>query len=81
MKRMTQREIQNWLTYWSKSNLVAIDQINAFDQVHQARKYCACMRSGGFSYDLVSDLKIWRALENMRDPKKYPEREEVRAAG
>ncbi len=67
---MTQAEIQGWLTYWTNAKMVAFDQINAFDQVHLARKYCQCMRVGVFWN--VSDLDIWRALENMRSGK-YPE--------
>lgn len=70
---MKQAQIQAWLTYWQNAKMVAIDEINAFDQVHLARKYCSCMRVGVFSLDLVSDLDIWRALENMRGGK-YPER-------
>jgi hypothetical protein len=63
---MTQKEIQVWLRYWQNSRMVAIEEINAFDQVHLARKYCECMRVGIFSIDMVSDLAIWRTLENMR---------------
>mgnify|MGYP001565510147 CR=1 FL=1 len=68
---MTQQRIQEWLTYWTNARMVAIDQINAFDQVHLARKYCSCMRVGVFAG--VGDLAIWRALENMRDASKYPQ--------
>lgn len=67
---MTQKEIQGWITYWQNAKMVAIEQINALDQVHLARKYCSCMRVGVFAE--VSDLAIWRALENMRSGK-YPE--------
>ncbi len=70
---MKQKEIQEWLHYWQNAKMVAIDEINSFDQVHLARKYCECMRVGVFSIDLVSDLMIWRALENMRHGK-YQER-------
>lgn len=66
---MTQQAIQDWLRYWQNARMVAVDQINAFDQVHLARKYCSCMRVGVFAD--VSDLAIWRALENMRSGK-YP---------
>lgn len=67
---MKQADIQGWLTYWQNGGAVAVDEISAFDQVHLARKYCQCMRVGVFSN--VSDLAIWRALENMRSGK-YPE--------
>ncbi len=63
---MKQNDIQAWLEYWQNANMVNLDQISAFDQVYQARKYCSCMRSGVFSFDLVSDLEIWRALCAMR---------------
>jgi len=66
---MKQKDIQNWIGYWTSANMVAFDQINAFDQVYQARKYCQCLRVGLFCPDLVSDLDIWRALENMRNGK------------
>ncbi len=66
---MTQSKIQDWLTYWTNAKMVDVDQIRAFDQVHQARRFCSCMRLGVFA--AVADLDIWRALENMRDPSKY----------
>lgn len=61
---MTNAKIQDWLTYWTNAKMVAIDQINAFDQVHQARKYCECMRVGVFTD--VTDLQIWNALCALR---------------
>lgn len=61
---MTSKEIQGWLTYWANANMVAVDEIRAFDQVHLARKYCECMRVGGFAD--VTDLQIWRALLDAR---------------
>jgi len=61
---MNKAEIQNWLTYWENAGMVAVDNICAFDQVHQARKYCACMRQGVFTD--VTDLEIWRALVALR---------------
>ena len=64
---MRQQEIQDWLTYWQNANMVAIHAIRAFDQVHQARRFCSCMRVGVFAD--VTDLAIWRALENMRSDK------------
>lgn len=66
----TQAQIQNWLTYWQNANMVAVEEIRAFDQVHQARRFCSCMREGVFAD--VTDLAIWRALENTRSGK-YPE--------
>lgn len=63
---MKQNDIQTWLEYWQNAKMVDTDQIAAFDQVHQARKFCSCMRIGVFSADLVSDLEIWRALCAMR---------------
>lgn len=68
---MTQSEIQGWLQYWQNARMVSVEAIRAFDQVHLARKYCSCMRAGAFAD--VSDLDIWRALENMRSGK-FPER-------
>ncbi len=59
---MKQAEIIGWLEYWQNAKMVDVGQINAFDQVHLARKYCSCMRIGVFSPDLVTDLDIWRAL-------------------
>ena len=59
-------EIQKWLTYWQNAKMVAVAQILAFDQVHQARRFCACMREGVFTD--VTDLQIWRALTDMRKP-------------
>ena len=64
---MTITEIKSWLAYWKAGGMVAIDRIAAFDQVHQARKFCACMRQGVFAEDCVSDLQIWRALTEMRE--------------
>ena len=61
---MTEGRIIDFLQYWDKAEMVAIDQIRAFDQVYTARKFCACMRQGVFSD--VTDLQIWRALERMR---------------
>jgi hypothetical protein len=61
---MSEAEIQKWLEYWQVSQMVNVDQILAFDQVHQARRFCRCMRTGVFAD--VSDLQIWRALQNMR---------------
>jgi hypothetical protein len=69
-RAMRQKEIQAWLTYWQNANMVSVDKIRAFPQVHQARRFCSCMREGVFAG--VSDLDIWRALENMRSGK-YPE--------
>jgi hypothetical protein len=66
---MKQKDIQAWLSYWKLANMVDVDEINAFDQVHLARKYCPCMRVGAFEPELVSDLDIWRALENSRSGK------------
>jgi hypothetical protein len=63
---MAEREIQIWLDYWNRGNMVAIDEIQAFEHVYQARKYCSCMRFGVFSPDIVTDLQIWRALQSMR---------------
>ena len=63
---MKQQDVIGWLQYWQNAKMVAVDEINAFDQVHLARKYCECMRVGVFSPDLVSDLQIWRALQVMR---------------
>lgn len=63
---MTRSEIQSWLVYWRGANMVELDQINAFDQVQLARKYCPCLRRGPFSPGLVSDLQIWRALVALR---------------
>ena len=63
---MQQQQIINWLVYWNNAKMVAVDEIQAFDQVHEARKYCECMRVGVFNKDDVTDLQIWRALQSMR---------------
>jgi hypothetical protein len=68
---MTLSQIKDWLTYWNNARMVALDEIRAFDQVHQARKFCACMRQGIF-HD-VTDLQIWNALKALRSS---PERGE-----
>jgi hypothetical protein len=68
---MKQSKIQEWLTYWQNARMVDLDEIRAFEHVHQARRFCSCMRVGVFA--AVADLDIWRALENMRDGAKYPE--------
>ena len=62
---MTKATITNWLTYWTNANMVAVDEIRAFDQVHLARKFCECMRVGVFSD--VTDLQIWNAITAMRN--------------
>lgn len=61
---MTQTEIKSWLSYWNASKSVAVDRIRAFDQVHQARKFCRVMRVGVFAD--VTDLEIWNSLVSMR---------------
>ncbi len=61
---MTEARIQDWLRYWHAARMVAVDQICAFDQVYEARKYCSCMRVGVFTD--VTDLQIWRALTALR---------------
>jgi hypothetical protein len=63
---MKQNDIQSWLEYWQNAKMVDTDEIAAFDQVYEARKYCSCMRVGVFSEHLVSDLQIWKALCAMR---------------
>lgn len=63
---MRTQQIIEWLEYWNNAKMVSIDRIRAFDQVHLARKYCSCMRSGRFTEDQVSDLQIWRAIKEMR---------------
>ena len=63
---MTRKEIIDWLNYWQNRGMVSVDNICAFDQVHEARKYCLCMRIGVFRPHLVTDLQIWRALCEMR---------------
>ena len=65
MATLSQKDIQDWLRYWQATKSVAVHNINAFDQVAEARKYCSCMRKGVFCE--VTDLQIWRALCNMRD--------------
>lgn len=74
---MRQAEIQDWLRYWENARMVAVNEIRAFEHVHLARKYCSCMRVGVFAE--VTDLAIWRALENMRSGK-YQEPEISRSA-
>ena len=69
---MTTDKIQDWLKYWQAANMVAVDNILAFDQVYQCRRFCACMREGIFSG--VSDLSIWNALVEMRCGKRSPHR-------
>jgi hypothetical protein len=61
---MSKTQIQDWLVYWSNAKMVAVDEIRAFDQVHQARKFCACMRDGIFAN--VTDLQIWNAIKALR---------------
>lgn len=63
---MRKSEIQTWLTYWKNGDMVAVDRIRALDQVHQARKFCRCMREGVFHPELVSDGQIWDAIVAMR---------------
>ena len=65
MTEQVQRvSIQEWLAYWQSAKMVDVDQIRAFDQVATARRFCECMRAGVFTD--VTDLQIWRALEDMR---------------
>jgi hypothetical protein len=64
---MNSREIQTWLAYWGNAKMVDLRAIQAFDQVHQARKFCACMREGVFHPSVVTDLQIWNALCRMRE--------------
>ncbi len=63
---MTTEQIQNWLSYWQNAKMVAVEQIRAFDQVNQARKFCECMRVGVFHPELVTDLQIWNAIKAAR---------------
>jgi hypothetical protein len=62
--KLTSAKIQDWLKYWQRANIVSVDEIHAFGDVYQARKYCECMRVGIFAN--VTDLQIWRALSEMR---------------
>lgn len=62
---MTITEIKNWLSYWTNANMVAVENILAFDQVAQARKFCECMRVGVFHE--VTDLQIWNAIKETRE--------------
>ena len=57
---MTTKEIKAWLSYWTSANMVAVNQIRAYEQVYQARKYCACMRQGVFAD--ITDGQIWDAI-------------------
>ena len=70
MTNLKTSEIQTWLDYWQRSRAVAVDQILAFDQVHEARRFCSVMREGIFAD--VTDLQIWRALCDMRMTDSYP---------
>jgi len=62
---MTTTEIKVWLTYWNNAKMVAVENICAFDQVAQARKFCECMRVGVFNE--VTDLQIWNAIKETRE--------------
>ena len=44
--------------------MVAFDEIRAFDQMYQARKFCPCLRVGVFAD--VTDLQLWNALREYR---------------
>jgi predicted NAD-dependent protein-ADP-ribosyltransferase YbiA (DUF1768 family) len=61
---MTTTEIKTWINYWNAAKMVAVDAIQAFEQVYQARKYCECMRVGVFTD--VTDLQIWNAIRELR---------------
>ena len=63
---MTTAEIKSWLIYWKNARMVAVDEIRAFDQVYQARRFCSCMREGLFRPDHVTDLQIWNAIRDLR---------------
>jgi hypothetical protein len=76
-RQMTQKQIQEWIGYWTRANMVAFDQIQAFEHVAVARRFCQCMRIGCFNPDAVTDLQIWRALCNLRDPSKFAEMSRV----
>lgn len=67
---MKQSNIQTLLAFLNRHDVVSIDRITAFDQVALARKFCPALRTGELKD--VTDLEIWRALENMRTGK-YPD--------
>jgi hypothetical protein len=64
---MPSEKIQEWLSYWNDAGMVKVEEIRALGDVFSARKYCKCMRVGVFAE--VSDLQIWRALNEMRGSK------------
>lgn len=55
---MSKQEIKDWLL--GHSEQIRLDNIRAFDQVYQARKYCACMNLD------ATDLQIWNVLIELR---------------
>ena len=66
-RKSTKHEtIVGWLKYWNVAKMVTLDEIQTADDMVEARKWCACMRSGVFTPELVSTEELWSALVALR---------------
>ena len=59
-----EKRILPWFSYWAAAKAVAIEEITSFENMVQARKFCAVMREGLFS--ATSDLAMWCAFQVWR---------------
>lgn len=57
---MSKRDIKAWLSYFKAAKMVNFREINSLEDLHQARRFCACMRVGVFAN--VEDNAIWYVL-------------------
>lgn len=67
-KETTRNKLLRWIGYWDAMKMVAFDEIRAFDQTYQARKFCQCLRNGWMSE--ITDLQLWRAILDYRAGKR-----------
>ena len=61
---MTHSEIISFFGHWQHHKMLHVGNIQTLGDVKEARKWCSFMRNGVF-WD-VSDLRMWRALTDMR---------------
>lgn len=60
------QQIAGWLKYWRAAQMVATEEIQTAEDMVEARRWCACMRSGVFIPELVSTAELWGALSTLR---------------
>jgi len=62
---MKKADIKYWLSNWKYNNMVNIDVIMSVQDMHEARRFCPCMRIGKF--EEILDSEMWEVLQEMRN--------------